>query len=311
MNTYELALVIVTFNRKQNLQVLLNNIYSGNEYEDCEIIVVDNNSTDGSREMLAEYKQNYNNLTLCLLDENTGGAGGFYYGVKQAYETGHEWIWIMDDDVIPLPIATKTLLRYGKEADCIQPAKIYHDGTEAPFEGLLNERNMRRRLIYWKDMKDKEFVPCNCASFEGLFFNRIVIDKIGLPDKDFFIGLDDLFFGLKVSEKCKFIYIKTPCLQKQFEKEKLIFGKRRMYSSSVFGRYFHLRNYWIVLRYLKNKNKLSFVAYFTYAYEATKALTLTLFIEHNFKGVNTLLRAIKHGVGNDMQSYKKIFFKGA
>ncbi len=31
------------------------------------------------------------------MKENTGGAGGFYRGVKEAYDRGSEWFWVMDD----------------------------------------------------------------------------------------------------------------------------------------------------------------------------------------------------------------------
>ena len=42
--------------------------------------------------------------------ENTGGAGGFYTGMKWAYEHGADAIWIMDDDTIPQADALQKLL---------------------------------------------------------------------------------------------------------------------------------------------------------------------------------------------------------
>lgn len=31
---------------------------------------------------------------------NLGGAGGFNFGVRKAYEAGYDYIWLMDDDTI-------------------------------------------------------------------------------------------------------------------------------------------------------------------------------------------------------------------
>lgn len=33
--------------------------------------------------------------------ENLGGAGGFNFGIRRAYEAGYDAIWIMDDDTYP------------------------------------------------------------------------------------------------------------------------------------------------------------------------------------------------------------------
>ena len=53
------------------------------------------------------------------LSVNTGGAGGFYHGMKWAYEHGADAIWIMDDDTIPKGRCTAEIMgRHGmhKEA---------------------------------------------------------------------------------------------------------------------------------------------------------------------------------------------------
>ena len=36
------------------------------------------------------------------LESNTGGSGGFNYGLSRAYDDGYEWFWLMDDDVADL-----------------------------------------------------------------------------------------------------------------------------------------------------------------------------------------------------------------
>jgi len=58
--------------------------------------VVNNDSTDGTEEWLKSQSD-----LQCIKQENLGGAGGFNTGLKYGYENNYEWIWFMDDDVVP------------------------------------------------------------------------------------------------------------------------------------------------------------------------------------------------------------------
>ncbi len=76
----KIAVICVTFNRKELLKKLLS------EYEnqsECisEIIIINNNSNDGTKEYLNEkYSQN-TKFNIINLAENLGGSGGFYTGI--------------------------------------------------------------------------------------------------------------------------------------------------------------------------------------------------------------------------------------
>ena len=73
--------IIVTFNRKEllkeSIEALLNQ-----SYKNCDILVVDNASSDGTREFISGYIDNkkviYKNTEV-----NIGGAGGFNFGIKK------------------------------------------------------------------------------------------------------------------------------------------------------------------------------------------------------------------------------------
>jgi GT2 family glycosyltransferase len=67
-------------------------------------LVINNNSTDGIEKMFQEGGKYYGNPVIeCLnLDTNIGGAGGFSTGIKYTDEKlNYDWVWVMDDDVIP------------------------------------------------------------------------------------------------------------------------------------------------------------------------------------------------------------------
>lgn len=106
--------VILTYNRQDLLQLCLAAIYSQTCICD-QVIVVDNASDDNTQEMLS--KLDYSNLKVYLLSQNVGAAGGFNAGFRLAYKEGADYIWMMDDDVIPEPFALQRLIEADNTLD--------------------------------------------------------------------------------------------------------------------------------------------------------------------------------------------------
>lgn len=89
------AIVIVNWNKKEYLSKLLKSL-SDTEYKNHDIIVVDNASTDGSRELL---KSSFPSVHLIANESNVGGAGGFNTGMRYALGKGvYKYIWLLDND---------------------------------------------------------------------------------------------------------------------------------------------------------------------------------------------------------------------
>lgn len=112
MNKY--AEVIVTYNRKkllkENIEALLNQTF-----KDHDILIVDNNSNDGTKEMVAEIQDK--RIKYYNTGKNLGGAGGFAFGLRKAIELGYLYAWIMDDDSIPEKEALQSLVDKGQALD--------------------------------------------------------------------------------------------------------------------------------------------------------------------------------------------------
>ena len=83
-------------------------------YKIDEIIVVNNDSTDGTAEWLSTVEG-----VSIIHQGNVGGAGGFHTGVRTCYERGADWIWMMDDDVFPQEDCLENLLRYKDYSMCL------------------------------------------------------------------------------------------------------------------------------------------------------------------------------------------------
>lgn len=89
------AALIVTYNRKELLKQSIEALLRSET--PCDIIVIDNASTDGTETALEPFigsgRISYHNTGA-----NLGGAGGFNFAIKTALKQGYEYMWIMDDD---------------------------------------------------------------------------------------------------------------------------------------------------------------------------------------------------------------------
>ena len=285
-----ICIVVVTWNRLEMLKACV--AAAEKNAATADILVVDNASTDGTGEWLTSQS----GINVLSLTENAGGAGGFAAGMKWAYDRGYGWMWIMDDDVVPLEGALDVLAANKCRADVIQGAKYEADGSECVFEGLLDPRTMRRKRIPVSAVPIEGFASCNVATFEGLFVSRRAVEAIGYPDASFFYGLDDLFYGYRASEKLRVIVVPRLVRENQIDKSRANIAGRRFYSSTPQSRYYHVRNYWKVMRYLRDTGVGSWRMYTTYFYEAAKAFMMTLLMEWNVKGVILVLRGVVDGI---------------
>jgi rhamnopyranosyl-N-acetylglucosaminyl-diphospho-decaprenol beta-1,3/1,4-galactofuranosyltransferase len=221
----KVAAVVVTYNRKELLKECIDSLFS-QTYQIDAIIVVDNASTDGTHELLMEKGYlNNSEIDYIRLPENTGGAGGFYEGIKKAYERGINWIWIMDDDVKPKKDCLELLLKAGSD-NCLdflalQPARESLSGERIKWYPYFSKIILRS----WNTTPDKS----NSFCFEGALINSALVDKIGFPNKGFFTVLDDTEYGLRILSVSKLKYVDSAVIIRQLEMPKEHSSIKRFY----------------------------------------------------------------------------------
>ena len=102
MNSENVLAVVVTCNRKE----LLSECLMALARQAVDILIIDNASTDGTNQCVKNFIQAYkktpqsNKVMYKRLKKNTGGAGGFFNGIKLAVRMNYDYVWIMDDDTI-------------------------------------------------------------------------------------------------------------------------------------------------------------------------------------------------------------------
>ena len=108
--------IVVTYNRLEMLKQCIDAIMK--QTIRCDILLVDNCSTDGTREWVNDYLLPIeSNVYYINTGENIGGAGGFNYGLKEAIKGDYYYFWIMDDDCVPKEDALEKLLLAEKRLD--------------------------------------------------------------------------------------------------------------------------------------------------------------------------------------------------
>lgn len=184
----KVASVVVTFNRKELLVKTLESLFNQSKKID-EIIIIDNASNDGTREFLEGRGYVQNNLvTYIELSENSGGAGGFYTGIKKAYEKGYDWIWVMDDDGIPHQTCLEELLMNKEKSEFLAPLVLNITDHE---ELAFNYKGNNSVKEIFEQFGGKNVIANFACPFNGILLKSELIKKIGYPKKDMFIWGDE------------------------------------------------------------------------------------------------------------------------
>lgn len=185
--------VVVTFNRKddlvKNIEAMLSQTCQVDKY-----FIIDNHGSDETEQRLREAGYLSNPLIeYVYLEENIGGAGGFYTGLKLAYDEGFDLICLMDDDGRPADTnMMKTLVDKACELHqtnvyLLLNALVYGPNEVLSFGlngGIKTKKDALRRA-------ENGLILGTINPFNGTLVSRELVDKIGYPNKDFFIKGDE------------------------------------------------------------------------------------------------------------------------
>lgn len=92
------SILVVSYNSREYLELFLDSVRSNTAYPHYELIIVDNNSTDGSQALLCQYEHRYPELRTLLLDRNLGFAGGNNVAAREA--KGDYFVLVNADTVL-------------------------------------------------------------------------------------------------------------------------------------------------------------------------------------------------------------------
>lgn len=191
--------VVVTYNRKELLKECIEALLN-QEYNNCNILIVDNASTDGTYEYIQNYVDN-KKVMYRNTEANLGGAGGFNFGMKEAYKIGCDLMWLMDDDCIVHKDSLTKLMNADKEFNgeygFLSSKVLWKDDTICKMN--IQKKSLTKKVEDW-DISKQEVIM---ATFVSFLVKTETVKEVGLPIKDFFIWADDIEYSRRISRKYK------------------------------------------------------------------------------------------------------------
>lgn len=191
------SIIIVTFNNVEYTRFCIWSIYAKTIHPNFELIIVDNASTDGTREYLNSLKEKWNNIKIIINDKNLGFAAANNIGIK---ESKGSYIIFLNNDTIVTRGWISGLIKYlrGPEVGIVGPV-TNSIGNEARIE--VSYKNLIEELTYQNILEMGLFAKRYSSRNRGVSFDipvlalycaairREMIDKIGLLDERFSIGM--------------------------------------------------------------------------------------------------------------------------
>lgn len=228
------SIIIPNWNGRHHLQACLSSLRY-QTFTDFEVILVDNNSNDGSQEFVND---NFPEVRLIALDRNLGFTGGCNAGYEAA---NGEYIILLNNDTETEPGWLAALVdafdRYPEAG--ILASKImlfdrrdhFHSaGDYYEVDGIPGNRGVWQSDQGQFDQEQEVFSACGAAAA----YRRTLLEDIGFLDDDFFFSCEDVDMGWRAHlAGWRVIYIPTA----------VIYHKLKATGGSVTGSYYDGRNF--------------------------------------------------------------------
>jgi GT2 family glycosyltransferase len=311
--------VVVTFNRKKQLIKCLQSLCAQTYALDT-VLIVDNASKDYTPETLVssgyipnpppdicpepyevlfetKLKNSKNdNLKVIYIrmNENTGGAGGFYQGVKRGYELGFDWLWLMDDDGLPKHDALEKLINKKDNAQFLNPLVLNNDELSNLSFSLFDKVSSKSIQTHSEALKSavEGLIYDTANPFNGTFISKDLIQDIGFPKKEMFIWGDELEYQYRALKSGQVVATVVDSIhyhpKDKVENVQILGGRYRLnYQKSDLKNYCDIRNKaYIHWRYGKKiKVAKFFLAYSYFFLSRLKIFEWVNYISAVFDGI--------------------------
>jgi len=220
----DVSIILVNYNTKEITTSCIRSIFQNTKGIKFEIIVVDNNSSDGSVECL---KREFNGkIKLIESDVNLGFGGGANIGIKES--TG-KYMLLLNTDTVILDNTIKNMFDFmegeeSKDIAVIGVVLIDENGNALqsygeflPFKVGINEfifkaflpKKLNRAILKNEKAEEfktglfqnKRFVEVDYIIGADMFIRKDVIDEVGVFDERFFMYFEEADLQLRMKKR--------------------------------------------------------------------------------------------------------------
>ncbi len=199
-NQPSIAIIIVGYNSQVYLKDCFDSLHNS-DYQQFDIIFVDNNSSDQTVKIIEE------KYPKTILIKNKGNFGfaksnniGFNYALKHKYD----YLFILNPDTIVDSRCLSQLIEAAKTKPqtVLQPLILLHDGKKTNLintnGNVLNYLGISFVGDYKKPQSKAQAKKITIGSGAALFLPREIIEKVGGFDEDFFMYHEDVDLSWRI-----------------------------------------------------------------------------------------------------------------
>lgn len=201
----DVAVIICNYNKKEYVLQCIKSVMDLT-FQNFDLYVVDNASTDGSADAIEEV---YGEKVILIRNkENLGGSGGFNTGMRLALGKGYKYLYLLDNDVVLDEQALAELYGYMEKHDHVgvvgsllysmdSPVEIQEMGAEIDWDNFYIKPKFKGNL-------ENKAIPlefeCDYVPACSMLVRTEAVIKAGLMDEGNFIYWDDIEWGYRIKQ---------------------------------------------------------------------------------------------------------------
>ncbi len=194
-NSPKVFIVILNYNGRDVIQKCLTSVFKIN-YPNFEVVVVDNDSSDGSLELV---KANFSKANFIKNETNLGFSAGNNVGIRFALERMADYVLLLNNDAEVEKDFLAKLVEVGekgKRYGILSPVIFNGKDKKVWFSGgkidWLRMKTVHETKANTKDFYESEFIT-GCS----MLVRAEVFKEIGLLDEDYFLYWEDADFSVR------------------------------------------------------------------------------------------------------------------
>lgn len=198
---YQISFIVPTFNAEKYVGRCIDSLL---EQDVCaEIVIVNDCSTDNTKNICEKYKHKNNNIKLINLDKNQGVSNARNIAISSA---SGKYLYFVDSDDYILKNSCLRLLPNSEDVDMVIFGKVYDHG------GVLN----KCKFPYWGEITKDKLLNENldlflnvhtCCWITNKLYSLKIIKENNLSFDNNLEFAEDLMFNLKYFNHCnKIVY---------------------------------------------------------------------------------------------------------
>lgn len=203
----QVSVIVPTYNSAQYISEAIDSVFN-QTYEDWEIIVVDDGSTDNTKEVLRKYSSKIG----YFYQENKGPSSARNKGIKSAKG---KYIAFLDADDMWMPEKLKLQMDVISKEPSI--GLVSCDGYIIDMDGVIQKQITKRRYLNKKKLLDDLLFRNVIGATPSLLVRKECFHVVGLFDETLAVG-EDRDMWLRICRRYEFRNIGKPLIKVRYRK---------------------------------------------------------------------------------------------